>query len=174
MPDPRPSAAMRLFLALWPPPPIRQALADLQARWQWPAEAAWVRPERLHLTLHFIGHVPAARVPALGPALDVPFEPHVLRLDRGRCKVWPGGIAVLELEAAPALLRLHSALADALRDAELPVEERRFRPHVTFARRAAGAMGPRDLPALEWPVADGYALVRSIPGHGYETLRFFA
>ena len=173
MADAQRAAAMRLFLALWPPPAIRHALADLQAQWQWPAGAARVQPERLHLTLHFIGSVPAEQVPSLGDALAVGFEPHVLGLERGACKVWPGGIAVLELEAAPPLLRLHAALADALGRAGLPVEKRRFRPHVTFARRATGATPPADLPQLEWHAADGYALVRSIPGRGYETLHAF-
>ncbi len=168
------SQALRLFLALWPTPQVRDELARLQGLWQWPCGAALVRPDRLHLTLHFLGPVPATRVPALQDALHVPFEPHELALGQGRWRVWPGGIAVLELEPAQPLLRLHAALAQALRSQDWPVERRPFRPHVTFARRAAGARAPAASPQATWHVEGGYALVRSGVGKGYETLHSYA
>jgi len=167
-------ATQRLFLALWPPAPVRQALLDCQAAWTWPEGAARVPAQRLHLTLHFIGAVPVARVPPVVERMAVPFEPFELELASGRSRVWPGGIAVLELDAPSALLRLHAALADALRAEGLAVEDRRYRPHVTFARRATGARIPSMAPPIRWAVRDGYALVRSIPGRGYETLRAYA
>ncbi|HZY18162.1 MAG TPA: RNA 2',3'-cyclic phosphodiesterase [Ramlibacter sp.] len=166
----------RLFTAFWPPEPVRLRLVESAARWAWPAGARRTAPERLHVTLHFLGHVPSARVDDFRSGLDVPFEPFVLDLDAGRPQVWPGGIAVLELEAPAALQRLHARLAQALQRLGHPLEARRFRPHVTFARKAGGAQPPAQPGgAGVWAVAGGcveggYALVRSIPGAGYVTL----
>ena len=157
----------RLFLALWPPAPVRDSLVRLQAAWDWPAGASLTRPERLHATLHFIGPVPAARVPQLRDGLRVPFEPFTLDTQGALQQVWPGGIAVLELRAPPALRRLHAALATALHALDLPVEERPYRPHVTFARKASGAGAAAAMPAITWRVDEGYALARSVAGRGY-------
>ena len=169
------ASTVRLFLALWPTAPVREALRAMQARWRWPEAAAVVDAARLHITLHFLGQVPQERVDEFRAALAVPFEPHVLALAQGRATVWPGGIAVLELQAPPALQSLHEGLSRAVQSLGWPVEERRFRPHVTFARRAQGARIARDacedLPA--WRVDQGYVLVRSRPAQGYEVLHAY-
>ena len=169
------SPTVRLFLALWPTPPVRRALQGLQARWHWPRDAAVVDPARLHITLHFLGQVPRERVDEFRAALAVPVEPHVLALAQGRATVWPGGIAVLELQAPPQLQALHAELSLAMQSLRWPVEERRYRPHVTFARRAQGAHVAADageeLP--DWRVDEGYVLVRSSPAHGYEVLHAY-
>jgi 2'-5' RNA ligase len=171
----RPATA-RLFLALWPSPAMRQALHELQLRWRWPEGAAPVDPARLHITLHFLGQVPVARAAEFRDALSVPFEPHVIAWQDARATVWSGGIAVLEFAPPPELQRLHEALAGALRSLDWPVEERSFRPHVTFARRAQGARPPpadalAGLP--HWPADSGYVLVHSVAGRGYQVLHSY-
>jgi RNA 2',3'-cyclic 3'-phosphodiesterase len=166
------AAAVRLFTALWPTPRVREALAALAARWQWPGGAKPVDPARLHATLHFLGLVDVDRVPLLRPLLDVPLEPVTLHPETARQSVWPGGIAVLELDVPAELRAWHDHVAAALRAAGFDVEERAWRPHVTFARKASHA---RRAPACElpsWPV-DDVALVRSTPGRGYEVLASF-
>ncbi|HOW48477.1 MAG TPA: RNA 2',3'-cyclic phosphodiesterase [Rubrivivax sp.] len=151
--------SQRLFLALWPGARVRAALARRRDRFSWPTGAAPVPDERLHLTLHFIGEVAAARVPALADALRAPAPRFELVLDS--VAVWRGGLAVLRPSTLPdELLALHAALGAALHAAGLPVETRPFRPHVTLARRAAGAAHAGAAPPVHWPVA-GYALVRS-------------
>jgi 2'-5' RNA ligase len=164
---------LRLFLALWPPAPVHAALVQHQRDWSWPAGAARVAPERLHITLHFLGAVAGERLEALRPALAVPFEPFVLSLQEARARVWPGGLAVLEMDAPPALERLHARLGRAVEALGLPVETRSFRPHVTLARKAAGARPAPSPPAPTWHARDGYALVRSTPGRGYDTLNTY-
>jgi 2'-5' RNA ligase len=165
-----PDATLRLFIALWPTPAARHALRDWQCAWTWPAGAAVIAPERIHLTLHFLGQVAAARLDALRAALQPPaerFDPFELRLDR--IEHWPHGLLVLSPSAAPEpLRRLHDRIGDALRGIGLPVESRAFRPHVTLARRAAGVEGPPAPEGLRWPVR-GYALVQS--ANGYHTLQ---
>jgi 2'-5' RNA ligase len=158
----------RLFVALWPPDGVRDALRAARDAWMWPPGSALVSDQRLHLTLHFLGAVPRARIDALMPALDVGVPPFELRF--GRPALWPHGIAVLEPARAPArLLQLHASLADALRGAGIAVEARPFRPHVTLARRAIGAAPPVEAEPLRWR-ARGHALVESAGG-GYRVLR---
>lgn len=165
--------SVRLFLGLWPSSDVLRALGDHAAAWTWPAQARRTRADRLHVTLHFLGERPAAEVPALREALDVAWEGCELRFDRSA--VWGGGIAVLEAsEVPPALALLHAALRLRLVASGVPVETRRYRPHVTLARKAFGARPPAASAPLSWRAEPRYALVRSLPGgRGYENLQCF-
>ena len=154
----------RLFLALWPAPEESDRLREYFRQWTWPKGSTPVQADRMHLTLHFIGAVPAAHVPEIGAGLQVPIRPCELRPTQAA--IWPRGIAVLQATQIPdGLAQLHADLARALRALGLPVEARRFRPHLTLARRAAGAVPPAVAPDLRWRV-DAYALVESVLGHG--------
>lgn len=158
----------RLFVALWPDAPTVAALRAAGAALRWPAGARVAPPERWHVTLHFIGAVPAARVGDIAAGLVLPPRaPFELRFDR--LTAWPRGLAVLEPDAVPSgLVQLHADLAAALRALALPVEGRALRVHVTLAREAAAAeLAPWSGP-LHWP-CDGYALMQS--DAGYRVLR---
>ncbi|MEY8877575.1 MAG: 2'-5' RNA ligase family protein [Leptothrix sp. (in: b-proteobacteria)] len=175
----------RLFLALWPGPVELAQLVAARAAWGWPARVAPMRAEQLHLTLHFIGAVERQRLDELMAGLAVGFAP--FELSFGRAALWPRGLAVLEplasaeagdadpqaLEASAGLRRLHTALAQALRRHGLPVETRVLRPHVTLARRAAGARVPGPADDWRWPVR-GYVLVETVAGGHYRILRHYA
>jgi RNA 2',3'-cyclic 3'-phosphodiesterase len=172
---PRPGAAtVRLFTALWPDAATRAAIAACQHEWAWPQQAAPVRAERLHITLHFLGDVAAQRLPELVRELRVPFE--AFTLDLVHAEVWPNAVAVLEpATVPPALAQLHGTLGKTVAQLRLPVDARPYRPHVTLARRAQGAAPPAQRPAIRWPAPDGYVLVRSLPGGaGYEVLERYA
>ena len=167
-----PTAELRLFLALWPDAAVLEQLSALADGWSWPASARRTNPAKLHVTFHFLGNVPAARLPDLRAGLAVEWSGCELVLDRAT--VWPGGIAVLEASrvAAP-LARLHAELAEELRELGLPVESRPYRPHVTLARKAVGASAPPFEP-LRGRAGPGDALGRSVGGgRGYETLQSF-
>jgi RNA 2',3'-cyclic 3'-phosphodiesterase len=166
----------RLFLALWPDDTLRQALHGWCAAWRWPASVALVPPERFHLTLHFLGDLPAGRLPELAQGLAVPCAPFALSFGQGA--LWPHGIAVLQPDepgAVPPLAQLHDALRQALTRLALPAENRAFRPHITLARHAQAAVPPTQGPALRWQV-NAYSLVRSWPGKagGYSVVRHYA
>lgn len=167
----KPPPGARLFVALWPDRAEREALAAAAGAWTWAAGAARVRPDKLHLTLHFLGAVARERIGALAAALEQPGAAFALSL--ARPALWQGGVAVLEPAPVPrALAALHAALGGALAGAGFAVETRRWRPHVTLARRASGARPPEIGAALRWRV-NGYALVESEPGGAYRVRRRF-
>lgn len=161
--DAAPPAARRAFVALWPDARVREAIAAEAARWPWPKGAAPVRPDKLHLTLHFLGDLDAARLAAVRRALrDVTRPALVLRLDAAA--VWPNGVALLRPRRAPAALRaLHAALGEALAAEGLALERRAYRPHVTLARRAHAVAPPVSIEPVEWR-AHGFVLAASDAG----------
>jgi 2'-5' RNA ligase len=168
--DERP-ASTRLFLALWPGHDVRDLLRDWRDAWVWPTGAAPVATDKLHLTLHFLGNQPGERMPDLLAGLAVPFAP--FRVDLGQATVWPGGIAVLEPHTPPdPLLQLHADLAEALLALGLTPEQRKYKPHVTMARRAHHANVPVAGPPIAWEIAS-YALVESRDG-SYNVLRQYS
>ena len=158
----------RLFIGLWPDDATRRRIASRQAACDWPAAARPVPAGQLHLTLHFLGPVERSRIAGLLRAIvDLPAPPFDLHL--GSAVVWSNGVAVLEpcVEPPLGLIALQARLGALLRQLGLPVEARPFRPHVTLARRAAGAVLPAGGPATCWRVA-GPALIES--DHGYRVL----
>ncbi|MES2057845.1 MAG: RNA 2',3'-cyclic phosphodiesterase [Pseudomonadota bacterium] len=131
----------RLFVALRPPLPIRDAMADLM---DGVPEARWQDDEQLHLTLRYIGEVDRrtaedvadalSRIHA--PAIDVRLT-GVGQFDRkGRTHTLWAGVTPAEPLAA-----LHQKVDHALIRFGLAAEERAYLPHVTLARLpvAAGA-----------------------------------
>jgi RNA 2',3'-cyclic 3'-phosphodiesterase len=133
---------MRLFAAIELPEDVRAALfsaaIDLRARLG-ALDARWVEPEKLHLTVRFIGHVADDSAPALiervrRPVAVAPFD---VRL--GACGVFPRSgqprvIWVGITEGAPALVRIHEELDARLVPLGYEAEQRRFTAHLTLAR----------------------------------------
>lgn len=167
---------MRLFLALWPDASVRAALAARRDAIACCTGARHTQVGKLHLTVHFIGPVPAQQVTQVTQRLAVPAMQFELLLDDAA--FWPGGLAVLLPHEVPQPLRdLHAGLAAALHRLGLPVEGRAFRPHVTLARDCTPPADTEDeIPAsarpepLHWPVG-AYALVESTSQGRYRVLR---
>lgn len=158
----------RLFTALWPAPPTRDAALAWQAAGRWPEGTQRVAPDRLHVTLHFIGPVADARLPEIAAALRG-LRGGAFTLRFGRAEAWGRGLVVgAPVATPPALAALHAAQGNVLRHLGLPVEERPFRPHVTLAREAAGALLPEA--GFDWPAAS-WRLVAS--HNGYRALAIF-
>ena len=163
----------RLFLALWPDAPLRAELAAQRDAWRWPAGAAPVPDDKLHLTLHFIGAFARARLAALSDSLAGATMPAVT-LQALDTEVWRGGIAVLRFTLAPELLALHERLGAVLAGFGVGLDERPFSPHVTMARKARHAHAPAAPARINW-TASAFALVETHSGAGgsYEVLRRF-
>lgn len=165
----------RLFFALWPPPTLREQLVALRrplahglGRGSWGASAAGTEaipagdespavrlshPRDLHLTLVFVGAVEAHLRPCVEAAGDdIACRAFELTLDQtgswARQRVW-----VAEPRQAPgALFGLVGQLQQNLLVCGLEPEKRRYRPHVTLARKAP----PIEMSAvsLRWPVTE--------------------
>ncbi len=161
----------RLFLALWPDDAVRDRLRAWRDAWTWPRGATPVDSNKLHVTLHFLGNQPTARLPDFLDGFHVPFEPFHLQF--GRPALQRSGIAWIEPHSEPqALLDLHARLSDAIVALGLVPEARAYRPHVTMARRANGAVMPQSGPPVDWRI-EHYALVESRSG-AYTVLREYA
>ena len=162
----------RLFVGLWPSPPVRAAIERHAGDWHWLPSARRTPPEKLHVTLHFLGALPPAQAALLPLALALPWPGCALRLDSA--EVWPGGIAVLEARAVPpALADLHARMGQALRQCGIAVDARRYRPHVTLARKGQGSRPPQHFEAIEWDTGPRFVLARSVPHRGYQPLQVF-
>lgn len=157
---------MRLFVALWPPPAPRAALAAWAGQWQWPPTARRTSVERLHMTLHFLGDVLPQYLSVLVQALQPPAVPRAFECGPGRAEVWRNGVAAwCPAEPPAALCDLHAAIGESLLSAGFKLETRPWRPHVTLARAAAGARPPAQPLHWSWPV-QGWVLVESVSGAG--------
>ena len=117
-----------------------------------PGAPRWTPPERWHLTLLFLGAVPAEQVEELvaaaGPAVATA-PPMTLRLagagrfgTRRRPQVFWAGVTGDDAALGALAARL-AAVASGL---GLPVEDRPFRAHLTLGRWRPGRPGDGDLP----------------------------
>ncbi|MFT3914101.1 MAG: RNA 2',3'-cyclic phosphodiesterase [Anaeromyxobacteraceae bacterium] len=170
----------RLFVALRPPAPVLEAAAARVAALRGAAGPAaadvrWVAPGNVHLTLRFLGGVPAGRVPDVEAAVRGAAAaaarftlalggPGAFPSARRPRVLWLGvGGEVAALSALAADLGRHLAPLG------FPPEERAFSPHLTVGRardprgapRLAGALAGADGAApVPWAV-DFIALVES-------------
>jgi len=135
----RVGSSMRLFVALDFPDAVRDLIRDLMAKLKPLCKhARWVRPEGMHVTLKFIGHVPDDKfepiVRALGNIhLNAPVEMSFRGLgffpsERRPRVCWCG------IEASPNLAKLAKSIEQALVPLEIEAESREYVPHLTLAR----------------------------------------
>ena len=162
-------ATARLFVAAWPAPEVARAFARRRDA-SVDTDAAAVADARIHLTLHFLGAIERARMPALIDALDVPIAPFTLTFSN--VTSWHGGLVVMTADTIPdPLRRLHAALTERLHAQSIATEARAFRPHVTLARHAKRRDADTPVSAVQWTI-DSFVLVESRPGRGggYDTV----
>jgi 2'-5' RNA ligase len=166
---------VRLFVAVWPP----AAVLDEVVRIDRPPVAGlrWTAPDSWHVTLRFLGEVPAADPVLVAldqaalPAVTARLGETVVRLGRGVLCVDVAGLESLAL-----------AVTGATAGIGRPPERRPFHGHLTLARAAghrsaavpAGAAGACLAP-LTWAVRS-VQVVRSHlgrPAARYEVLAEF-
>lgn len=138
----------------------------------------WVRPEGIHLTLKFMGNIPAGMVEqvlAALPSVTKDFSPFSLAMSglgafpslRKPRVLWAGLEGDLEVLSA-----LQQAVDEAVGDLGLPREQRPFSPHLTLGRvrreasegqlrRIAEVVGAGQLPSTPSWTADTVNLMRT-------------
>ena len=150
----------RLFFALWPDEAARDRLAAQALTLAAELEGKPVPPQKIHLTLAFLGEVAGREQKARGAATAIRSPVFEVRFDRigtfRRAQVaWAGA-------ATPAerLLELQSALERSLRAAGFDLEDRPFRPHMTLVRRISRTRAMGRIEPIAW-TARQFSLVRS-------------
>ncbi|CAG4918468.1 RNA 2',3'-cyclic phosphodiesterase [Paraburkholderia saeva] len=140
----------RCFIALAPDAATRDALAAVPVA----PTARRVPYEQLHLTVTFIGALPAAHGEALGHELAaraVPMSP--ARIER--VEHWPNAnrprLTVATLAMSDEFVALDWRIRSLMLELGLPVDARAFRPHITLARfgRDAAPVGDVRMAAPE-------------------------
>jgi 2'-5' RNA ligase len=168
---------LRLFFALWPDAATRRTLDSLAREVAVETVGRAVAADNLHLTLAFLGEHPAAIVPELCSSVAaIEVLPFRLSLDDVGC--WrKTGIAWLAASKRTAQLQeLRQHVTKALATLQIVIDERRFAPHVTLARRCESVIVRQLTPPIEWQVGS-FALVASTldpRGVRYEVLQNFA
>jgi len=191
MTEPYVDDLIRTFYALSVPPDLVDAVRRIQqrARIDLPKGLRWTSPEQVHLTLAFLGDVPADSTVQLKSILEEivlsvePFEVCVMgvggfpRADRPRV-VWAG----LTGESVHQIGKLHHDLWGRLEPIVPKPEpnDREFHPHITLAR-VPGPQPPKiaawmqkhvDYEFGNWPVRE-IQLIQSVltpKGPVFETL----
>ena len=149
--NPEGPRGVRAFFALSPDDEVRETLAALGRDVARRCRGRAVSPENAHLTLAFIGDVANDALPVLQSVGDrVPKTGFVVNFDS--LGAWrASGVAwIAPAVLPPALLTLHSTLADALARVGFELETRPFRPHVTLARRCLQPLSRARCPPILW------------------------
>lgn len=148
---------MRLFTGIEIPAGATATLMDLMEKLRRSSmNLRWTPPEKLHLTLTFIGEWPEEKLGAMKQALAQVEA-------RGPVPVSLRGLGWLPnprfprilyagVEPTRELLQLAAATARAVMSAGAVVEERAYHPHVTLAR-AQGRLRFDALPVEQAPIA---------------------
>ncbi|PMR80636.1 RNA 2',3'-cyclic phosphodiesterase [Halomonas urumqiensis] len=159
---------MRLFLALVPPPELRERLGRLADTAQASCGGRRMPEASLHLTLAFLGEVEAPEATALAEWVSQQRIPAgQWQLDRWGLFRRPGIVWVGSQAENSALKKLHTWLWDALDSQGYPGRPARFIPHITLLRRAT-CLDTTSLPdiRLDWTYTQ-FELVESVTdSHG--------
>ena len=152
---------LRTFVAVEINAPIRAGAGELiAALGGTAADAKWVEPHNLHLTLKFLGDVQQREIArvcqavAIGASEVEPFELEVRgagafpNAARPRT-VWLGGGIGTE-----QMVVLHDRVEAALAELGFREEHRRFQPHLTIGRVRGGGSGIAELGKLLQQHAD--------------------
>lgn len=102
------------------------------------SRGSFTKRENLHLTLEFLGEMDQGGAGAVWRALSsIEFPPITLVFDHvGEFRRSDGGIWWAAPKRNGALLKLQGDLRRALVDEGIKVDGKKYRPHVTLARRA--------------------------------------
>ena len=166
---------MRLFVALDLTEEIREALREPSAKLKPLSKSArWARPEGMHVTLKFIGHVDAERLDAIRAALatvrsNAPVDMEIRGVgffpDQHRPRVlW------CRIEASANLAPLARDVERTLGPLGIPREERKFTPHLTLARLQDSYGVEKLVRAAEEMKSQAFGATRQTEFHLFESV----
>ena len=138
---------MRIFIGIDLDPEIRGRISRfLEGVQGFAADARWVRPESLHITLKFIGEQTPERVEAIAERLR--------RVKGGEFEIRSGGYGFfptakaprvfwIGIHAGPQLAELAGSIDVATAELGIPREDRPYSPHLTLARVGGRSGSPK-------------------------------
>jgi RNA 2',3'-cyclic 3'-phosphodiesterase len=132
---------LRTFVAIDLPVAVQEALDSFEKELQKAqAPIAWIKPERIHLTLKFLGDVAPERIPEIQKSLeDAAGAVSPFRLQPSGCGAFP---TVKQMRViwvglkgdGGALNKLQQRVEVAMAELGFKREDRPFRPHLTVGR----------------------------------------
>jgi RNA 2',3'-cyclic 3'-phosphodiesterase len=152
---------MRLFFALLPDSQVRHTITTAAHALELGAASALVPPENYHVTLAFVGEVPASQIPALlniGAAQRS--AKFAIRFDAYEYWPTPKVVVVAARECPQSLEGLWQRLQTDLARHDLAPEHQHLRPHVTLARKVSQAPVLQAMSAIGWS-AQAFSLMHS-------------
>jgi len=173
---------LRTFVAIFPPPEVRETLLQAARNLSTQGNVRWSLPENVHLTLKFLGDVPEDDLEGVRGTLNLvcgrhePFEAETSGFgafpSAKKARVVWAGVG----EGQDRLRSLAEDLESSLENIGFAAEGRVYRPHLMLGR-ARGRPAGLELPeaaarGLKFPVRE-VGLVRSVLGEAgavYSTL----
>lgn len=162
---------MRAFIAVDISPEARrlvvERIAFLRARFS-DLRVGWDKPEKLHLTLKFLGEIEPEKLPQIKKAVEnaaMDIEPFSLALENVGAFPPRGAARVLWLgvrDGSGNLSELHRRLENEFERIGFDRERRGFKPHLTIARlkepektrQLTDLHVQTDFPAVDFPVSE--------------------
>lgn len=167
------NARMRLFFALWPPEEVRDGMMAPARECHRRYGGRLMRPDSVHLTLLFIGEVPAEQLALLTAAASrVQTASFDLCIDQLACWKHNGIGFAASSQPPPMLDALATQLRNAVADQGVAHDNRKFTTHITLLRKLERAFQVQPIPPVHWPVRE-FVLMQSVPrdgGRSYEIL----
>ena len=103
-------------------------------------DVRWSDPDDLHITLEFIGEIPAISVPTLMVKLRgvrcLQFEVHILGADIFQ----DARVLVVDIERSDELISLQTTVVDVLSVGNSLGDRRAYRPHITVGRWSSSTL----------------------------------
>jgi 2'-5' RNA ligase len=130
--------SLRLFFALLPDAKIASRMNRMSKTLSLSCHGRAMTRHSLHLTLAFLGETPAERLESL---IAIGLQVSILSgctMSLTRLTRLNRSIVCLEPDVIPPeLMSLYDSITSALLADHFPVEQRRFRPHITLVRRVS-------------------------------------
>ncbi len=153
----------RLFLALWPTDEFRAQIEASTVAISRASGGRLIPPRNYHVTLLFLGDVPAARVAAVQEACARLAGSPAFELNFDSVEAWGRKLLCLVSSMPPpaAATDLAARLRSSLGGDVQRQDEHEFRPHITLARDLPRGQQTRNVEILRQKVTD-FVLAESV------------
>ncbi|MDH5571901.1 MAG: RNA 2',3'-cyclic phosphodiesterase [Gammaproteobacteria bacterium] len=155
--------ARRIFFALWPDDAVRQQIYDtFNQSPQSKLNGRIMRPNNLHITLHFIGNVSDEKINCLHQqARQLAAESFVLNLDHYGYFYKPRVFWMGCHQVPDNLKKLYKELGILFHGCNYEVENRPYAPHITLMRKLNRPGDLESFSPISWQLND-FVMVESV------------